>query len=230
MYPAYTLDEIRRSVRERFRSRYDSISIPKVRMVGILFAPAGSSVTKAEILPRLDDFHHRSGNNIDIFCAGYGAFWPPGWVRDEKAVATTTNHQGVETNWKYSSKYFNDLLNEVKRQAKKWKYSGEVDLLLLNARMGPKGVVQLDFSISVALSISRLKADKVIESVPELFERIVSYAENAPELTRVEDFSDVSGLSIGRSWLVNLATSYLPVNAGDLWKQGRHHAVIDLTE
>ncbi|NVN91492.1 MAG: hypothetical protein HXX11_12955 [Desulfuromonadales bacterium] len=230
MIPAYTLNAIRYALVEAFKARYTSISSSPVRMVGILFAPAGSSVTKAEILTRMDDFHHRSGNNIDFFCAGYGAYWPLGWVPDETVVATTSDNYGYKTEWKYSSKYFNDLLEEVKREAKKWHYSGEVDLLLLNAYYESEDAVCLDFSSSVVLKISRLKTDKAIETVPELFERIFLYAEASQEPTSTEKFSDKSGLKIGRTWLVDLATKYLPGNAGDLWKKGRHYAVLDLTE
>jgi hypothetical protein len=229
MIPAYTLDTIRRTLAEAFRSRYITNSNTRVRMVGILFAPAGSSVAKAEILPRLDDFHHRSGNNVDFFCAGYGAYWPPGWVPDEKVVATTTDRYGNKTEWKYSSKYFSDLLKEVRSEATKWKYSGEIDLLLLNAYEGAKDAARLDFSTSVVLMISQLRADIPTETVAGLFERIFSYAEASQESATTEGFSDKSGLTIGRSWLVDLATSYLPGKAGDLWKKGRHYAVHDLT-
>lgn len=144
-------------------------------------------------------------------------------------VATTTNNFGYKKEWKYSSKLFNDFLKEVKSEAKKWKYSGESDLLLLNAYKEGKDAVHLDFSTSIVLNISQLKADRVIESAPQLFERIFSYAENSPKPATTIEFSDISGLTIGRSWLVELVTDYLPGKTGDLWKKGRHYAVYDRT-
>jgi hypothetical protein len=228
MIPAYSLDLIVGTLGEAFDSRYAKAPSPLVKMVGVLFAPAGASITKSEILPRLDDFHHRSGNNIDFFCAGYGAYWPAGWVPDEEVVATTTDQYGNTTEWKYSSKYFNDLLTDVRKQAKKWRYSGEVDLLLLNAYPGFEGKARLDFSTTVALMISRLKADKAIESAPELFEDIFTYAEAPREHAPTQGFSDQKGLETGRSWLVDLAAS-LAGKAGALWTKGRHYAVLDLT-
>ncbi len=201
-------------------------------MFGILFAPPGAPITKKEIVPRLDDFNHRSGNSIDFFCGGwgYGADWPPGCgPSDEKEIVTTTDKYENKTEWVYSSKHFNDFRKEVKSEAKKWTYSGEVDLLLLNAYKEAENSIHLDFSMSVVLNISQLKTDKVIESAPQLFERIFSYAENSPKPANIIGFSDRSGLAIGRSWLVKLVTDYLPGNTGDLWKQGRHYAVYDLT-
>jgi len=178
----------------------------------------------------MDDFHHRSASNIDFFCAGYGAFWPQGFAQDEESVGKTTDSNGHQTHWKYSSKLFNDLLNDVKHEAVNWNYSGEVDLLLLNAYRGPDRKVHLDFSGCVALAISRLKNDGAITSAPELFEQIFSYAESASGLPLTYEFSDRMGLSVSRSWLTKLVTSYLPLKSGTLWQEGRHFAITDLTE
>jgi hypothetical protein len=49
----------------------------KRRMVGLLFAPVGQPIAKAEIIPRLKDFHYRSGNHINFYCAGYAGEHPP---------------------------------------------------------------------------------------------------------------------------------------------------------
>ena len=228
MLPAYSLDEIRRELARAFQYRYGEQSRLDVRMTGILFAPKGSDIASKEIRPRMDDFHHRSGNNIDFFCAGYGAYWPPGWVADEETVATTTSDFGHATEWKYSSKYFNDLLKEVRREAKTWAYSGEVDLILLNAFRDTDEMARLDFSVCLSLPDFRMKADGVIQSVGELFEQIFAYAECASNSLLVQNFSDSKGLSVARSWLTDLATSYLPAKLGDVWKSGHHYAVVNL--
>ena len=230
MTPAYTVEMIRLALKEAFSSRYATDSSLLPHMVGILFAPSGSAITKSEILPRLDDYHHRSGNKIDFFCAGYGAHWPEGWIPDEIVVATTTNSYGQKTEWKYSSKYFNDLLDEVRSAAPRWRYSGDVDLLLLNAIPDQTGEVTLDFSVLVALNVTQLKMDKAIETVPQLFEQIFAYAEKPRVANSVEGFSDAQGITAGQSWLVDVVTTYLPGKVGDLWKKGRHYAVVDATE
>lgn len=127
------------------------------------------------------------------------------------------------------SKHFCDLLKEIKRRARSWKYSGEVDLLLLNARKGTELEAELDFSTVVAVMINRLKADEVIGTVPELFEQIFEYADSGEGPVTAEGFSDQRGLALGRAWLAGLV-DYIPAKAGVLWKKGRHFAVVDLSE
>jgi len=230
MFPAYSLNEVMREIAKAFKSRYQQEVGQRVRMVGLLFSPPGAAISKAEILPRLDDFHHRSGNNIDFFCAGYGADWPEGWVPDAKPVTTTTDpRSGNTTDWLYSSKYFNDFRKEIESAAKSWKHSGEVDLILLNARPDTDELAKLDFTGAVVLRIDQLKKDKVIESAPILFEEIFRYAEGQRGGDPTWGFSDEMGFKEGRSWFIDLLVSWLPLKTGELWKKGRHYAVLNLT-
>lgn len=228
MQPAFDLDSIRDALEEAFNKRYPPTAVDAVRMVGILFAPAGAAITQSEILPRLDDFHHRSGKNIDFFCAGYGAYWPPDWIPDARVVATTTYSAGVVCNWQYSAEQFNNLLGQVEEETPQFTYSGEVDLLLLNARRNPVAGIDLDFSKVIMLKISRMKKDEAIESVPELFESIFKYVDSADSPATVEGFSDARGALLGRTWLESLL-AYIPGKAGTLWKKGRHFAVQDFS-
>jgi hypothetical protein len=118
MFPAYSLNEVLRKIAVAFNSRHQQEVGQRVRMVGLLFAPPGAAIGKAEILPRLDDFHHRSGNNIDFFCAGYWSYWPEDWAPDAQSVTTTTDPRwGHTTEWPYSSKYFDDFRKEIKYAA-----------------------------------------------------------------------------------------------------------------
>jgi hypothetical protein len=198
-------------------------------MVGILFAPPGAAITKTEILPRFDDFHHRSGNNIDFFCGGYGFCWPSGWVPDAQIVATTTDPTwGHRTEWLFSPNYFNELRSEVRAAARQWEYSGEVDLLLLNAYPESTESARLDFTGAMVLKLNQLKEDKLIESVPVLFEKIFSYAEKQDGTDPTWGFSDRMGLEVGRGWFEDLVCSLLPRQTGQLWKRGRHYAVLNL--
>ena len=58
---------------------------PTMRLVGVLFAPVGAPLTSSAIIPRLDQYHWRSGAAMDIFCPGYargtsGARFDPTFV------------------------------------------------------------------------------------------------------------------------------------------------------
>ncbi len=56
---------------DAFIFRYGDSSSDHVRMVGIVFARPSSSLAKSEIIPALADWHHRSGDHVDFFFAGY---------------------------------------------------------------------------------------------------------------------------------------------------------------
>ena len=231
MLPAYSLNQVLHEIAKAFRSRDQEEEGERVRMVGLLFAPPGTAISKAEILPRLNDFHHRSGNNIDFFCAGYGAYWPESWAPDAQPVATTADPRfGYKTDWFYSAKHFNDFRNEIKSKAKSWNYSGEVDLVLLNAHPDTYELAKLNFTRAVVLRVDQLKKDKLIESAPVLFEKICSYADGQRGDDPTWGFSDEMGLKVGRSWFVDLVQSKLLLKTGQLWKKGSHYAVLNLTQ
>jgi hypothetical protein len=230
MTPAHSLDGVRRDLAYAFKNRYPDKNADKVRIVGLLFAPPGEQITKKEILPRLDDFHHRSGNNIDFFCAGYGAHWPEGWIKDEEVVATLTKPPyGHKVKWLYSSMLYDEFRDEIKKATnEKWKYSGNVDLILVNAHPDTEEYARLDFSRSIILYLSKLKNDKLIESIGELFELIFTFAEHQQGSDPTWGYSNAMGFREGKSWFINLILALLPAKAGRLWKAAKHYAVLDL--
>ncbi len=151
-------------------------------------------------------------------------------VPDAQPVTATTDPRwGNTTNWLYSSKYFHDFRKEIESAARNWKYSGEVDLILLNARPDTGELAKLDFTGAVVLRIDQLKKDKLIESAPSLFEKIFRYAEGQRGDDPTWGFSDEMGFKEGRSWFIDLLVSRLPLKTGELWKKGQHYAVLNLT-
>lgn len=229
MFPAYSIVEVRRELARAFSYRYPDAINNHVRMVGLLFAPPGSRIAQSEILPRINDFHHRSSNNIDFFCAGYGAFWPEGWIEDEEVVVSITEPPfGHKTDWLYSAKLFNDFLNEVKEATRnKWNYSEEVDLILLNAYHDTKEEARLDFSRGIVLNLQKMKDDKCITSTMDLFSLIFQYVEKQDGSDPTWGFSDLMGIKEGKSWFIDLILSLSPAKIGKLWKSGKHYAVLD---
>lgn len=231
MLPAFSYEELCRTLSGRFQYLHQKGRTDSIRLVGVLFASPTSSVGKSDILPRLDDYHHRSGEHIDFFCAGYGAYWPPGWIQDEEVVARTTDPvTGLTTKWLYSAKYSNDLRAEIQRLAPSWQFRGEADLLLTNAVFDTKlQQAQLDFTTTIVLRLQQLKADDALTTVPELLERIFSYAEDQDPVNPAWHFSDKQALSIGRTWLEETFVEKLPLSLGKVWIRGKHYAVHDLS-
>lgn len=227
--PANTIDDIRHAVGQAFVTRYPQTGPSNVRMVGLLFAPPNSHVAKTEIVPRLDEFHHRSGNHIDFFCAGYGAYWPWSHVPDKKVVATVTSEFGNEREWLFSAAMFNNIRKQLKVAAPQYVYSGESDLLLFNAYPAPNSIAALDFTDAIALKLSNMRNDKLLDSVAELFEQIFTYSERQSGVDPTWGFSDAMGWNTGKSWAKELILSALPVRTERLWRLGRHYAVLNLS-
>ena len=71
MDPVIDYDELISNLSGAFQYRYNTVSIKRVRMVGIVFARPNSPLAKSEIIPQIADWHFRSGNHIDFFFAGY---------------------------------------------------------------------------------------------------------------------------------------------------------------
>lgn len=129
----------------------ERISVPlfnKVKMVGILFCQPSHRLSKEEIVNNIKYYHHRSGSNIDFYCSGYGAYWNASEYRDMQQVCKVDN---VE--WYFSSFAFNKFREEMEQRSK-WRYGGEVELLLLNAKLDKDGKrVFLDMTSSIVCNL-----------------------------------------------------------------------------
>ena len=131
---------------------------------------------------RLDDWHHRSGENIDFFCVGYTEF-PD--TEDAESIASLTDN-GNRRSFYYSASAFEAIRHHVSAQSR-WRYSGEADLILVNAVQpesrdwgthGPRSSLALDHII--ALDVQLMVAEHVYASAARLMEGICRAAEDAP--------------------------------------------------
>ena len=166
-------------------------------MCGLLFAPPGTQVGKS-IMARLDDWHHRSGNNFDIFCVGY---------IDRKLCDTDEpvgklTERGTHTQFYYSAEAFYDILGHVARNST-WKYSGEADLLLVNAIRGshecsPRSTLELDEIVK--LDIDAIVKDRVYASASRLMERVCTFAEGAVNQGTAPDAMDFKSREFTRAF------------------------------
>jgi hypothetical protein len=206
-------DQVAESFRRLARSRSDVRST--VRMVGLLFARPTTAFAASEIVPNLSYFHQRSGAYIDVFCAGFHIGWDVSRLAERDLVAS------------YSDSEFDRFRQDIERRSK-WRYSGEADLLLLNARFDGTEV-QLDFASAVFVDLLRARRDNAIESVSTLFESIFRYAENHGGTDPTWGFSDSAAKQIGGSALKNLLISLLPQGLQQDARKAFHFAVHDLS-
>ncbi len=178
MLYAWTLDFIYHDLQERYFGEDASPSDEAVRPIGILLARPDHDIARKEILPALDYFHHRSGEDITLYCAGYGRYWyEDGMVyNDAQPVAELS-----DTNpWMFSPKAFSVFISALESRTT-WAYSGNPELLLLNIvidREEEEEEVLFDFSRVLVIDLQRAKADGAISHAKGLMEDIFRVARN----------------------------------------------------
>ena len=106
------------------------------------------------ILKSLNYFHHLTGNNINFYLPGYGAYWSGDRYPDMNNVARIN---GVD--WSFSYKAFVDFIAALE-EVSRWKYSGESELLLI-----PYHDEMLDFSGVAVFHLDAMMNDGTISSV-----------------------------------------------------------------
>lgn len=121
--------------------------------IGILITRPGLQ-TGNSILESLNYFHHLTGNNINFYLPGYGAYWSGDRYPDMSYAARIN---GVD--WSFSDKAFIDFIAAIEKVSS-WKYSGESELLVISYHDG-----MLDFSKVLAFHLDAMINDETISSV-----------------------------------------------------------------
>ncbi|MFY4822382.1 hypothetical protein ACOTVO_06425 [Aliarcobacter butzleri] len=206
-----SVDPISSSSMQKINSK-----INKHTIVGILFCQPSIKFVKDEILPSLDYLHHRSGDNINFFCCGYGAYWPP---ENENVVITI---DGV--NWSFDNKSFISIIEEFE-QSTKWKYSGETELLLLD--IIPSTNNKLNIKNAIVCNLELMYKDKAFTSSRAFFENLIRYFTNSENKSLLA-YSDVKGISQGLEFLKNSILDNLPFNLKDLYNSTKSYAIKDI--
>ena len=207
-----------------FRQRYARGGA--IRLVGFLFARPSSRLAAEQIVPNLDYFHHRSADEVDFFCAGYGMYWEV--FRDKVPDMQVVAKVG-DRDWLFSATMFNRFRQEVEREAKKWKYGGGVELVLANAHYEPNtSSAVIDFNSAVALDLDKGLADEAFVTVEHLFEDIVRYAEKQRHDDPARGLSNALGLEIVKSLPKRVLISLLPEAVRNDARKAFHFYIKDL--
>jgi len=202
--------------------RYQTVRVKETRntkLVGILICHPKTPLAKAEIVDQLAHFHERSGEAVDFFCAGYGAYWPPEHFADQKIVVSI---QGVD--WLFSEKAFSQVIDELESETT-WKHSGETELILLTACKTTLGQTELDFQSAIVCNLEAMLQAKALTSVRAFFTGVFRYAKTYSDSDPTWGLSDSSGVSIGKSALKDAILSLLPKPLSDAYQRGEHYVV-----
>ena len=203
------------------RTKYKNVTVEEERdtkVIGILLCHPESVLAKTEIIGHLSHFHYQSGDAVDFYCAGYGAYWPPNHFIDQKVVTKID-----DTEWLFSDKAFSEFIQELE-DTTKWKYSGETELILLPARKENNSVV-LDYKTAITCNLEEMYKDNAFSSVRAFFTKIFRFSKLNSEKNPLWAYSDLEGYSVVKSALKNAILSILPVNLKDTSKKLGHFAI-----
>lgn len=191
----------------------------KSKLIGILLCHPQSPLAKAEILGHLPFFHKRSGEAIDFFCAGYGAYWPPEHYTDQN-VAVRINDE----DWLFSNDAFLQVVEEIEQESK-WKYSGETELLLIPAVKAPDNSVAFQYQLAIVCNLERMAKDGAFSSVRAFFEGLFRYAKSQSVDVSAWEFSDKKGIEVVGDVLKDSVLSLLPAQLRTGYKKASHYAI-----
>jgi hypothetical protein len=220
MIHAWDYQEVCRELANAFNYRYPVKETSGIRMVGLLFAPIEVRLAREEIVPSLEYFHHRSGNHIDFFCAGYSRY---GFTPGERPVTDD------DPPWMFSLELFDRFRSDIEYRSR-WRYSGEADLLLLNGmRSTDDKMASLDFSSTIVCDLDRMIRDKAIYSVRRFFEDVFRFAEDVRAPDPTWGFSDNMGIHTAGSALKRVILSFLPKDLGTDYCRAEHFVIRDVS-
>lgn len=167
------------------------------------------------ILASLGYFHHLTGNNINFYLPGYGAYWTEDKYPDMDNVARV---DGVD--WSFSNKAFVEFVRTLEGVSK-WRYSGESELLLI-----PYHYKKLDFSEVVIFNLDTMLNDGTISSVSNFvteLNRCVKRDNSVTSIATYEVVKCVAKVSIEE------IIAKLPAYISKLLNKGKHYVKKDLS-
>lgn len=161
----------RRRAKEHASTEAEVYQIPVVLVYG-----QPDSETMKQFRDRMDYYHHRSGDFVEVFALGYV---------EQEAGEDLPDFDGAD---------FAKSVESLEERTS-WNYSGDTDLIFLHFSAGPafaakRGIpFELDFSHAVALTIEDAVKNGTVASSADLFERIFRITRSAEEADFVRALS-----------------------------------------
>lgn len=169
------------------------------RPVALFYGRPTCRVMKDVILPDIRYYHFRSKNDVECFCMGYVPF-----TGEFHAITSDS------TNSMFQAEAFSAALDELQEHSA-WRYSGQTELVLLNAYRAPEtDSARLDFTTVISFCFEKAEKEGAIQSAAEFLETLFNYAFNYEGTNFTYDFSDHLGLRQAASSLKQVWFNLFP--------------------
>ncbi len=185
-----------------------------IRKHGILNDKIGILMTRPDlptgksILDSLEYFHFRTGNSLNFYLAGYGAYWPNLEYPDGKVVTVI---DGVK--WLFSNQKFVQFVSDLETYSK-WSYSGESELLLVELKNGI-----LSYENVMSFHLDNMIRDNVIQSIYLFFEQLFRICSNKETMNQISNVLKGNKLKqIGKEKILE----NIPLELGKVFTQEKY--------
>ena len=156
MYPIYTIEGIEKQEKKIEGSHVIAL---------LLVKPSDNNAE--EYLRKFNYYHHRSEKYCSIYLLGYSK----GFLGKYTDVMSVQGYDNQK--WEYSDCCFIETCDELKKRIKKWDYSGEPEMIILQNSSASNPRHFLDFSNYVWIEIEYGISKGYIDSFPRFMERFV---------------------------------------------------------
>jgi hypothetical protein len=223
MLPLVSFESLLEHVSHRLWRNPDDKETPRIRLVGIVFAPPNEPLARDEILPQLGSWHAHTGRTLDFFFAGYE-------LRGH--ADSRTKYRDVEIpgdlEWCYSDDVFHSIRSGL-QQRTKWQFSGASELLLTNAEWMPdEGRAKVDFSSTMVCRLAEMKRQGAIGSVGEFVTSIFNSVERVDRNDPTWGFSKKHARDVAGNVIKHFVMSLLPTEFATDLKNASHFVVADV--
>lgn len=167
MFAASTYEEIEKYER----------TIENVEIVVFLFVRA----SEVEILKEFEYIHYNTGNYCSVYAIGYTNDFSKEKDKTYRKIETY-----LDNDWYYSAKAFTEFKEKLEDRIH-WRYSGEVDVLILQNNPGKANV--LNFQNYVAIAIKKGIREGYIDSFQSFMEALIRSSKS--KITAKEAIKDV---------------------------------------
>lgn len=151
---------------------------PRQSIIGVLFARPSNEISKREILSEIEYYHHKSGDIINFYMPGYGAYWQGEYASDRQPAVTVGG-----TQWFFSNDLYVKFEREISNQIP-WKPSGDCELLLLSVNSHEaQSDKDLKLTGCIKINITSLLADGMITSASNLINIVINSIEEDCTIT-----------------------------------------------
>jgi hypothetical protein len=175
------------------------------RLVAIIVGSDGSKLMQDTIVNRINELHYRSGDAIDFYVIG--------WKWKSSTPSHNISNSGPDArkttvDVEFYPDKFSQCIDSL-HQRLNWRYSGEVDLILMDAVIDDQGVM-LDDRYAISINLKSRMTDGTILSVNGLIESIIDFAKSSDDKYPVQKYATQRLIGVALAGVVDLITGLSP--------------------